>query len=455
MMLRFSRKGKQFFFATFSLEGRRKLLSRIVEGQRYPELSACGELVQAALLAVHEVWPAAGISDFSVMPDHVHVLFICDYGKGLKASPFFMAHCVMDAVEAALDKHGSAEQAISAMCGKEGSCRERRKALSAGMADLIRESRALYIAKCRERRTDGAPPRTPDTTSGAGSFVSAPSSSTESLPDTVHGKAQRGSGRSPNLSLQNPLAPSPSAESLPNTAHGKAQRGSGQSPNLSLQNPPAPSPSTESLPDTVHGKAQRGSGQSPVLFDKSCYIELSFDSTQLKTIRRYIRLNPARALWKEKNPDMFLRHRGIRARALDESRQWDAMGALTLLASPFLFHVRLTMKKTAEEHRQAIDEIIEKARRGMVPVSGFISPGEKESLRRLKAEPTVRFVKMLPYGLPPKYDPSAEDSRELASRRLLILSGFPQSRKDDRAAFRRNCLEMNDLAAALCAKARE
>ena len=390
MMFRFSRNGKQFFFATFSLERRRKLLSRIVEGQRYPELSACGELVQAALLAVHEVWPAAGISDFSVMPDHVHVLFICDYGKGLKASPFFMAHCVMDAVEAALDKHGSAEQAISAMCGQEESCRERRKALAAGMADLIRESRALYIAKCRERRTDGAPPRTPDTILGAGSFL------------------------------------------------------------------PAPSPSfAESLPDTAHGKAQRGSGQSPVLFDKSCYIELSFDSTQLKTIRRYIRLNPARALWKEKNPDMFLRHRGIRARVLDESRQWDAMGALTLLASPFLFHVRLTMKKTAEEHRQAIDEIIEKARRGMVPVSGFISPGEKEALRRLKAEPTARFVKMLPYGLPPKYDPSAEDSRELATRRLLILSGFPQSRKDDRAAFRRNCLEMNDLAAALCAKARE
>ena len=113
------------------------------------------------------------------------------------------------------------------------------------------------------------------------------------------------------------------------------------------------------------------------------------------------------------------------------------------------------MKKTAEEHRQAIDEIIEKARRGMVPVSGFISPGEKEALRRLKAEPNARFVKILPYGLPPKYDPSAEDSRELAARRLLILSGFSQSRKDDRAAFRRNCLEMNDLAAALCAKARE
>ena len=156
-----------------------------------------------------------------------------------------------------------------------------------------------------------------------------------------------------------------------------------------------------------------------VLWNRSCYIELSFNSAQLHAIRRYIRLNPARAIWKAKNPDMFLRHRGIRARALSEARQWDAMGELTLLASPFLFHVRLTMKKTAEEHREAIDEIIEKARHGMIPVSGFISQGEKEALRRLKAEPQARFIRMLPYGLPPKYDPSAEDSRELAAHRML------------------------------------
>ena len=61
MKLHFSHNGKQFFFATFSVSERRKLLSRIVEGQKYPKLTACGELVQAALLAVHQVWPSAGI----------------------------------------------------------------------------------------------------------------------------------------------------------------------------------------------------------------------------------------------------------------------------------------------------------------------------------------------------------------------------------------------------------
>lgn len=74
------------------------------------------------------------------------------------------------------------------------------------------------------------------------------------------------------------------------------------------------------------------------------------------------------------------------------------------MGSPFLFHVRLTLKKTVAAHEAAIDEIVEKAKKGWVPVSGFISPGEKEALRRLKAA----------------------------------------------HAFRRNCLEMNEIAAALC-----
>ena len=139
-----------------------------------------------------------------------------------------------------------------------------------------------------------------------------------------------------------------------------------------------------------------------------------------------------------------------------------ALGDLTLLGSPFFFHVRLTLKKTVAEHEAAIAEIVAEAQRGRIPVSGFISPGEREALRRLKATPGARFVKLLPHALPPRYDPSAEDSREIAAGRLLLLSGCPDTpaiasrdmRSDPAAAheFRRNCLAMNELAAALCKK---
>ena len=170
----------------------------------------------------------------------------------------------------------------------------------------------------------------------------------------------------------------------------------------------------------------------------------------------------ARRLWKLRHPDLFVCHRAIRAARLVvfAPRQFDGLGNLTLLGSPFLFHVRLTLKKTLAEHEAAIVEIVEKAKRGWVPVSGFISPGEKEALRRLKAEPVARFIKLLPSALPDRYDPSAEDSREIAAGRLAILSAVRgvaaisslALKRDPAAAhaFRRNCLEMNDIAAALC-----
>ena len=203
--------------------------------------------------------------------------------------------------------------------------------------------------------------------------------------------------------------------------------------------------------------------RSALRFDRHAYIELSFDARQLKAIRHYIHFNPARALWKRQHPDRFVRFANIRHAILDPASTWDAMGNLTLLGSPFLFHVRLTLKKSLAEHEAAICEIVEKAKRGMVPVSGFISPGEVETLRRLKATPGARFIKMLPCSLPPRYDPSVEDSRELAADRLLILSGFRNTRhisalamrRDPAAAhlFRANCLAMNDLAAAFCERA--
>ena len=192
---------------------------------------------------------------------------------------------------------------------------------------------------------------------------------------------------------------------------------------------------------------------APSLWHHRFWLMLSFSSRQLKAFRRYIKLNPARALWKARNPDRFLRRANIRHPILPSGRIWDAVGNLTLLASPLLFPVRLTRKKTPEEHSADIDEIIAKARQGMIPVSGFISPGEKEALRRLKAEPMARFIKTLPHALPPRYDPSAEDSRELAADRLLILSGFPQTVSAHDKIARTNCLLMNDLIVALCENA--
>ena len=188
------------------------------------------------------------------------------------------------------------------------------------------------------------------------------------------------------------------------------------------------------------------------IWDRHLHFQLSFSLGQLKAIRRYIKMNPARAWWKETHADMFVRRGGFRHEILDGTFTWTAFGNLTLLANPFLYQVRLTTKKSLAELEGDIAAALDKARRGIVPVSGFISPGEKEFMRRLLCEPHARWIKMLPHGLPPRYDPSVEDSRHLAEGRMLVLSAFPIS-VPRFPISRANCLAMNERIAALCAKA--
>ena len=375
MKLEYARHGLQFFFVTMVVAERRPELSRIVSEKSRPELKPLGELVVAALRAVHQVWNAVTISDFIVMPDHMHFLLIANYDRDKGVAPLFIAHRLADAVEMAVaDGFGSAG------AGTDG----------------------------------GTSPRTP---------------------------------RQKSLELVEHMA------KLLNEAVVAAN---------------VAAPDELKVEKGLRFGAMRlgGAGeQSPVrsvVFARDCYIELSFDSRQLKATRHYIRLNPARAIWKARHPDFFICHRNIKAERFAPFApiRFDGIGALPILGSPFLFHVRLTLKKTVIEHAAAIEEIVEKARHGMIPVSGFISPGEKEALRLLKAEPRARFVKLLPHSLPSRYDPSAEDSREIAAGRLVILSAFPDTppisslemKRSPGAArtFRQNCLEMNELAARLC-----
>ena len=388
MKLEVHRNGTKLFFITFAVKGRRPILSRLVDEKSRPELLPLGELVKAAIRALHLVRAAIGTSDYVIMPDHVHFIMVVDYLRDRIASPLWLVHRLMDAVE---------------------------MAVAAGWGE----------------RTGTCGPRTPADAQAGGLMLPTPEIMAAYL-RTACDAADRAAGYGASLGGSGASA----------SGMGAAIGGAGASAPV---------------------------GSPPMLFERSPYIELAFDPRQLKAARRYIRLNPARSLWKLRHPNRFQRlilpwHKVMRQPAGTPTpaapATFHAMGNALLLASPFLFHVRLTLKKSVAEHEAAIAEIIERARHGHIPVSGFISPGEKEALRRLKAEPRTRFIKLLPCALPPRYDPSAEDSRELAADRLLILSGFPETphlsplemRRNPAIAhaFRRNCLAMNDLAAEIC-----
>lgn len=394
MNLDFSHTGKRFFFITLALEGRPEALSELVDERSRPKLTALGEVVKAAFVAVHQIWPAATLSDFVIMPDHIHFILIVNYEISPDFNPLFFSHILMTAIEDGWEQaHKLRGQAPEPPAGQPEMATLMRQALE--------EARAIAAEINRLKRTRGL----------------AREAALVEIAKSNPAYAAR-FWRNPRIS---PILAAAGVRGQP---------------------PPA-----------VLGLTR---------FDRRCYIELAFTAPMLRTIRHYIKLNPARRLWKLAHPDRFLCHPNINAQLLKRlpPRRWQGMGNLTLLGSPFLFHVRLTLKKSVAEHEAAICEIVEKAKHGWVPVSGFISPGEVEALRRLKVTPGTRFIKMLPCALPPRYDPSAEDSRELAADRLLILSGFADTpavpardiRKYLAAShqFRANCLAMNDLAAELC-----
>ena len=186
-----------------------------------------------------------------------------------------------------------------------------------------------------------------------------------------------------------------------------------------------------------------------LLWEPNFWLVLSFSARQLSAIRHYIRHNPVRALWKTEHPDRFVRYSGIRHPILDSALRWSASGDLTLLGSPFLFPVRLTRRQSVEAQETEIAEAVERALCGMIPVCGFLSPAERELQHRLRAEPHARWIKMVPHGLPLRYDPSVEDSRAFAEGRLLVLSSFPPEIPFSPIS-RENCNLMNDRILRLC-----
>ena len=193
-------------------------------------------------------------------------------------------------------------------------------------------------------------------------------------------------------------------------------------------------------------------GCSPGLFWEDKYwLQLLNAGRPLAAVRRYIKMNPARKVWKDRHPDFFALHVGVKHPVLDPELRWSAIGNLTLLSSPFLFPVVLTRRKPLEEHASAIADILDRAKRGAIPVSGFLSPAEKRVFELLRAEPDTRWIKTVPHALPPRFDPSVEDSRFLAEGRQLVLSSFPGI-----PAFpviRENCLAMNARTAQMSDKA--
>lgn len=96
--------------------------------------------------------------------------------------------------------------------------------------------------------------------------------------------------------------------------------------------------------------------KAPFVWEDHFWLLLVNAGRPLAAVRKYIKMNPARKMWKRLNPDRFVRRSGLKHAVLDPSLSWTAIGDLTLLANPFMFPVRLTRKMTVEQHLPEIEQ---------------------------------------------------------------------------------------------------
>ena len=145
---------------------------------------------------------------------------------------------------------------------------------------------------------------------------------------------------------------------------------------------------------------------------------------QLQAMIRYVQMNPQRLATKRLKPGFFRVQKDIEI----GERKYDGVGNVALLMAEHFepVHVRRVMVKAAEQGdseslRNYMNGCVLAARKGVVMVSPFISPQEKQVMQVLLQEQRP-FVLLTDNGFRDYYKPSDELFDACAAGRLLILS---------------------------------
>jgi len=128
---------------------------------------------------------------------------------------------------------------------------------------------------------------------------------------------------------------------------------------------------------------------------------------------------------------------------------WTAVGNPFLLDAPLLVSVRISTAVPPEELARVVAKIREKASRGAVVVSPFVSPGEKV-VRTAVLEDGGSVVQLMAEGFGRYYKPGGRDFDLCAQGRLLQLSPFQprQAGATERERIGKARFEWLNLAAA-------
>lgn len=168
---------------------------------------------------------------------------------------------------------------------------------------------------------------------------------------------------------------------------------------------------------------------------------------QLDTMMRYVQMNPQRLATKRLKPGFF---RVQREMVIGE-RSYAGVGNATLLMAERFeaVHVRRAMVQKAEQGddvplRDYMNGCVLAARKGVVMVSPFISPQEKQVMEVLVRE-NLPFILLTDNGFREYYKPTDTLFDACAAGRVLILSPWEYD-ADKRHISREDCVALNRMA---------
>ncbi len=205
-------------------------------------------------------------------------------------------------------------------------------------------------------------------------------------------------------------------------------------------------------PELNSGLTNEGSLKfPPSIFTDRPFVRPMSRRGQLKTMIRYVQLNPQRLATKRIKPGFFRVQEGIEI----AGRTYKGVGNAEILQAALYapVHVRHTMVEAAEHGddkalRDYMNSCVIAARKGTVMVSPFISPQEQAVMAVLLKE-NLPFIYLADNGFRDYYKPSDGLFDTVAAGRMLILSPWEYDPKK-RSVTREECVAMNKMAEEIC-----
>ena len=194
-------------------------------------------------------------------------------------------------------------------------------------------------------------------------------------------------------------------------------------------------------------EATNEGGYPFLIFTERPFIRPLSRRGQLNTMIRYVQMNPQRLATKRMKPGYFRVQKDVEI----GGRTYDGVGNVALLMAEHYepVHVHSVMVKAAkqgnsESLRNYMNGCVLAARKGVVMVSPFISPQEKQVMHVLLQE-RHPFVLLTDNGFRDYYKPADELFDACAAGRLLILSPWPYDEGKHHIS-RSECVALNEMA---------